>query len=117
MPGQVQPRRSLDCMRRQTCCVLHRVVWKPEQLPRLFLAVPCYTCIVVVGVQDLGTYHESLPASAGKQAIYQVVMALCQKGDEVIVPAPYWTSYPEARLLISDRKVPKILRPACRNDG
>ena len=33
---------------------------------------------------------------AGKQAIYQVVMALCQKGDEVIVPAPYWTSYPAA---------------------
>lgn len=36
-----------------------------------------------------------LIACGGKQAIYQVVMALCQKGDEVIVPAPYWTSYPD----------------------
>ncbi|CAE7334507.1 PPA-AT, partial [Symbiodinium necroappetens] len=38
---------------------------------------------------------EVLIACGGKQAIYQVVMALCQKGDEVIVPAPYWTSYPD----------------------
>ena len=27
-------------------------------------------------------------------------MALCQEGDEVIVPAPYWTSYPEPQLAI-----------------
>eukprot|EP00931_Biecheleriopsis_adriatica_P118472 TRINITY_DN93876_c0_g1_i1.p1 TRINITY_DN93876_c0_g1~~TRINITY_DN93876_c0_g1_i1.p1 ORF type:complete len:413 (-),score=110.64 TRINITY_DN93876_c0_g1_i1:220-1458(-) len=39
--------------------------------------------------------EEVLVASGGKQAIYQVVMALCQQGDEVIVPAPFWTSYPD----------------------
>lgn len=39
--------------------------------------------------------EEVLVASGGKQAIYQVMMVLCQKGDEVIVPAPYWTSYPD----------------------
>lgn len=39
--------------------------------------------------------EEVLVASGGKQAIYQVVLALCQAGDEVLVPAPYWTSYPD----------------------
>merc|ERR1719356_1264224 len=39
--------------------------------------------------------EEILVACGGKQAIYQVVVALCQAGDEVIVPAPYWTSYPD----------------------
>lgn len=38
---------------------------------------------------------EVVVACGGKQAIYQVMLALCQKGDEVIVPAPYWTSYPD----------------------
>jgi aspartate aminotransferase len=42
------------------------------------------------------TYNaeEILVTCGGKQAIYQVMMSLCQAGDEVIVPAPYWTSYP-----------------------
>ncbi len=31
----------------------------------------------------------------GKHSCYNVVMALCQEGDEVIIPAPYWLSYPE----------------------
>jgi len=39
--------------------------------------------------------EEVLVTCGGKQAIYSVIMALCQKGDEVIVPAPYWTSYPD----------------------
>ena len=39
--------------------------------------------------------EEILVACGGKQVIYQVMMALCQEGDEVIVPAPYWTSYPD----------------------
>eukprot|EP00434_Breviolum_minutum_P020486 symbB.v1.2.018063.t1/scaffold1427.1/size119462/3 len=38
---------------------------------------------------------ELLVACGGKQVIYQVMMTLCQEGDEVIVPAPYWTSYPD----------------------
>ncbi|MDR4506726.1 MAG: pyridoxal phosphate-dependent aminotransferase [Candidatus Brocadiaceae bacterium] len=34
--------------------------------------------------------------SAGaKQAIANIILALCEKGDEVIIPAPYWVSYPE----------------------
>jgi aspartate aminotransferase len=31
----------------------------------------------------------------GKHSCYNVVIATCQDGDEVIIPAPYWLSYPE----------------------
>ena len=31
----------------------------------------------------------------GKPSCYNVVIATCQPGDEVIIPAPYWLSYPE----------------------
>jgi len=31
----------------------------------------------------------------GKHCCYNVIMATCEAGDEVIVPAPYWLSYPE----------------------
>merc|ERR1719215_1329667 len=41
------------------------------------------------------TPEQILVGCGGKQVIYEVVMALCQAGDEVLVPAPYWTSYPD----------------------
>jgi aspartate aminotransferase len=31
----------------------------------------------------------------GKHACYNVILATCQAGDEVLIPAPYWLSYPE----------------------
>src|SRR6476646_4666069 len=31
----------------------------------------------------------------GKHSCYNVILATCQDGDEVIIPAPYWLSYPE----------------------
>jgi aspartate aminotransferase len=31
----------------------------------------------------------------GKHTCYNVMQVLCQEGDEVIIPAPYWVSYPE----------------------
>ncbi|MFT4691470.1 MAG: pyridoxal phosphate-dependent aminotransferase [Verrucomicrobiia bacterium] len=31
----------------------------------------------------------------GKHSCYNIMMALCQEGDEVVIPAPYWLSYPE----------------------
>ncbi|MBC7385017.1 MAG: pyridoxal phosphate-dependent aminotransferase [Cryobacterium sp.] len=34
-------------------------------------------------------------SNGGKQAIYNVMMSLLNPGDEVIIPAPYWLSYPE----------------------
>lgn len=38
-------------------------------------------------------------SNGGKQAIAQALLAVCRPGDEVLIPAPYWVSYPEqARL-------------------
>ncbi|HEY9629961.1 MAG TPA: pyridoxal phosphate-dependent aminotransferase [Coleofasciculaceae cyanobacterium] len=33
--------------------------------------------------------------NGGKQSLYNVIMALVESGDEVIIPSPYWLSYPE----------------------
>uniref|UniRef100_A0A2P2IMV6 Bifunctional aspartate aminotransferase and glutamate/aspartate-prephenate aminotransferase n=1 Tax=Rhizophora mucronata TaxID=61149 RepID=A0A2P2IMV6_RHIMU len=42
---------------------------------------------------------EILVSNGAKQSILQAVFAVCSPGDEVIIPAPYWVSYPEmARL-------------------
>ena len=37
----------------------------------------------------------------GKHSCYNVILATCQEGDEVIIPAPYWLSYPEMVKLAS----------------
>ncbi len=37
-----------------------------------------------------------LVTNGGKYAVFVAFAALCDPGDEVIVPAPYWTTYPEA---------------------
>jgi aspartate aminotransferase len=37
-----------------------------------------------------------LVTNGGKQAIYEAFATLLDPGDEVIVPAPYWTTYPES---------------------
>ena len=34
--------------------------------------------------------------NGGKQAVYQAFAAIVDPGDEIILPAPYWTTYPEA---------------------
>ncbi|MEW6898418.1 pyridoxal phosphate-dependent aminotransferase [Trueperella pyogenes] len=34
--------------------------------------------------------------NGGKQAVFQAFVSLIDDGDEVILPAPYWTTYPEA---------------------
>src|SRR3954453_6855065 len=36
-----------------------------------------------------------LVTNGGKQAVYQAFAALIDPGDEVLLPAPYWTTYPE----------------------
>jgi aspartate aminotransferase len=43
------------------------------------------------------TYRPSqiVVSSGGKHSCYNVIMATCEEGDEVIIPAPYWLSYPE----------------------
>src|SRR3954447_21483737 len=34
-------------------------------------------------------------SSGAKQACYNAILATCQPGDEVLIPAPYWVSYPD----------------------
>ncbi|MDO9498057.1 MAG: pyridoxal phosphate-dependent aminotransferase [Nocardioides sp.] len=40
--------------------------------------------------------NQVLVTNGGKQAIYAAFAAMIDPGDEVILPAPYWTTYPEA---------------------
>ncbi|XP_022894036.1 bifunctional aspartate aminotransferase and glutamate/aspartate-prephenate aminotransferase-like isoform X1 [Olea europaea var. sylvestris] len=45
------------------------------------------------------TPDQILVSNGAKQSILQAVLAVCSPGDEVLIPAPYWVSYPEmARL-------------------
>jgi aspartate aminotransferase len=43
------------------------------------------------------TYQPSqiIVSNGGKHSCYNVILATCQEGDEVIIPSPYWLSYPE----------------------
>jgi len=46
--------------------------------------------------------------TGGKQVLYNAFMATVNKGDEVIIPAPYWVSYPDIILLAGGK--PKIIK-------
>ena len=46
--------------------------------------------------------------TGGKQVLYNAFMATINKGDEVIIPAPYWVSYPDIVLLAGGK--PKIIK-------
>lgn len=47
-----------------------------------------------------------LITNGGKQAVYLAMAALLDPGDEVLVPAPYWVTYPEAAALAGGVPVP-----------
>jgi len=47
-----------------------------------------------------------LVTNGGKQAVYQAFATLLDPGDEVLLPAPYWTTYPEAIRLAGGVAVP-----------
>jgi len=48
-----------------------------------------------------------LVTNGGKQAIYNLFQVILNPGDEVLIPAPYWLSYPEIALLAGAK--PKII--------
>lgn len=48
---------------------------------------------------------EVLVSSGAKHSIYNAVMALCEDGDEVLMPVPYWVSYPEMIRLAGGKPV------------
>jgi len=54
------------------------------------------------------TAAQVLVTNGGKQAVYEAFATLCDPGDEVIVPAPYWTTYPEAIQLAGGVPVPVL---------
>jgi aspartate aminotransferase len=52
-----------------------------------------------------------LVTNGGKHAVYQAFATLLDPGDEVIVPAPYWTTYPEAIALAGG-----VMRPVLTDE-
>ncbi|GAA3841233.1 pyridoxal phosphate-dependent aminotransferase [[Pseudomonas] carboxydohydrogena] len=50
--------------------------------------------------------------TGGKQVLYNALMATINPGDEVIIPAPYWVSYPEMVALAGGEPVPVICTAA-----
>ncbi len=55
--------------------------------------------IVAKTLRDSGyviTADQVLVTNGGKQAVYQSFASIIDPGDEVLLPAPYWTTYPEA---------------------
>jgi len=43
--------------------------------------------------------NEVMVSSGGKQVFYNLCQAILSKGDEVIIPTPYWVSYPDIAIL------------------
>src|ERR1700755_543 len=46
--------------------------------------------------------------TGGKQVLYNAFMVTLNPGDEVIIPAPYWVSYPDMVLLAGGTPVPVV---------
>jgi aspartate aminotransferase len=46
-----------------------------------------------------------LVSVGGKQSLFNLMQAVLQEGDEVIIPAPYWVSYPDMALLADAKPV------------
>lgn len=51
------------------------------------------------------TPEQILVSCGAKQSLYNMASALLNKGDEVIIPAPYWVSYPDIALLAEAKPV------------
>ncbi len=77
-------------------------------LPQLKEAVAAKT------LRDSGyavTAGQVLITNGGKHALYNAFAALLDPGDEVLLPAPYWTTYPESIALAGGRPVPVMTTP------
>ena len=58
--------------------------------------------------KDQGLYYkpeEILISCGAKHSLYNTAMALFEEGDEVIIPSPYWVTYPEQVLLCGAKPV------------
>jgi aspartate aminotransferase len=52
--------------------------------------------------------NQIIVGTGGKQVLYNALMATINPGDEVIIPAPYWVSYPEMVALAGGESVPVV---------
>jgi aspartate aminotransferase len=60
--------------------------------PRLKAAIAAWV------KNDLGLDYapgDVVVSCGAKHSLYNIFMAVCQEGDEVIIPSPFWLSYPE----------------------
>src|SRR4051795_8150631 len=67
--------------------------------------------IVAKTARDSGlsaTPANVLVTNGGKQAVYEAFATMLDPGDEVLLPAPYWTTYPEAIALAGGVPVPVV---------
>lgn len=53
-------------------------------------------------------------SSGAKQACFNAILAICEEGDEVIIPSPYWVSYPEMVRLAGAE--PVLVETTAEND-
>jgi aspartate/methionine/tyrosine aminotransferase len=51
------------------------------------------------------TADQVLVTNGGKQAVYQAFATIVEEGDEVLLPSPYWTTYPECIKLAGGKAV------------
>ena len=58
--------------------------------------------------------NQILVSVGGKQSIYNLCQAFINEGDEVIIPAPYWVSYPDIVLLAGGTPIILPTTPAAR---
>ncbi|MDR1825220.1 MAG: pyridoxal phosphate-dependent aminotransferase [Bifidobacteriaceae bacterium] len=56
-------------------------------------------------------WSQVLITNGGKQAVYEALATLLDPGDEALLPAPYWTTYPEAIRLAGGVPVPVFAGP------
>ncbi|MBI3111457.1 MAG: pyridoxal phosphate-dependent aminotransferase [Ignavibacteriales bacterium] len=54
-----------------------------------------------------------LVSCGAKHSVYNALCSICNKGDEVIIPSPYWVSYPEMVKLVD--AVPVLVKTSPRN--
>ena len=71
--------------------------------------------IVAKSMRDSGlkiNANQVLVTNGGKHAVATAFMSVLDPGDEVLIPAPYWTTYPEAVYLAGGKAVPVMTSEA-----
>ena len=58
--------------------------------------------------------NEISVGAGGKQVLFNALLATINKGDEVIIPSPYWVSYPD--MVVIAEGIPVIIETGIEND-